>query len=67
MSDPGDPLGVAGNRKRNEPGAISNLSILKGVGPLGVKYPPANPGATGDVGSIPGSGRFSGGRNGNLL
>ena len=31
------------------------------------KNSPANVGATGDSGSIPGSGRFPGGRNGNLL
>ena len=32
-----------------------------------VKNPPANRGHTGDVGSVPGSGRFSGGGNGNPL
>ena len=32
-----------------------------------VKSPPANVGDTGDVGSIPGSGRSPGGGNGNLL
>ena len=32
-----------------------------------VKNPPANPGDTRDVGSIPGSGRSSGERNGNTL
>ena len=32
-----------------------------------VKNLPANAGNTGDMGSIPGSGRFPGGRNGNLL
>ena len=31
------------------------------------KIPSANAGATGKAGSIPGSGRASGGRNGNLL
>ena len=34
---------------------------------LVVKNPPANPGDTRDVGSIPGSGRSSGERNGNTL
>ena len=33
----------------------------------GVKNPPANAGDTGDVGSIPGSGRSPGGGNGNPL
>ena len=32
-----------------------------------VKNPPANAGDTGDVGSIPGSGRSPGGRHGNPL
>ena len=32
-----------------------------------MKNPPANPGAPGDAGSIPGSRRSSGGRNGNPL
>ena len=32
-----------------------------------VKNPPANAGAAGDAGSIPGSGRSPGGRNGNPL
>ena len=32
-----------------------------------VKNPPANAGATGDLGSIPGLGRFRGGVNGNPL
>ena len=32
-----------------------------------VKNPPASAGDAGDVGSIPGSGRFSGGGNGNPL
>ena len=32
-----------------------------------VKNLPANAGASGDVGSIPGSGRFPGGGNGNPL
>ena len=32
-----------------------------------VKNQPANAGDTGDVGSIPGSGRSSGGENGNRL
>ena len=32
-----------------------------------VKNPPANAGDSGDVGSVPGSGRFPGGGNGNLL
>ena len=32
-----------------------------------VKNPPANAGDTGDMGSIPGSGRSSGVGNGNLL
>ena len=32
-----------------------------------VKNPPANTGATGDTGSIPGLGRSPGGRNGNSL
>ena len=32
-----------------------------------VKNPPANTDATGDAGSIPGSGRSSGGGNGNPL
>ena len=35
-------------------------------GPV-VKNPPANAGDAGDVGSVPGSGRFPGGGNGNLL
>ena len=35
-------------------------------GPVG-KNPPANTGDTRDLGSIPGSGRFPGGGNGNLL
>ena len=34
---------------------------------LGVKNPPANAGDVRDVGSIPGSGRSSGGGNGNPL
>ena len=34
---------------------------------LVVKNPPANAGDTRDVGSIPGSGGFSGEENGNLL
>ena len=34
---------------------------------LAVKNPPANAGATGDMGSIPGSGRSPGGGNGNPL
>ena len=32
-----------------------------------VKNPPANAGDTGDVGSVPGSGRFPRGGNGNTL
>ena len=36
-------------------------------GGLVVKNPPANAGEAGDVGSIPGSGRSPGGRNGNPL
>ena len=36
-------------------------------GGLVVKNPPANTGEAGDVGSIPGSGRSHGGRNGNPL
>ena len=32
-----------------------------------VKNPPANAGDTGDMGSIPGSGRYPGVANGNLL
>ena len=36
-------------------------------GGLVVKHLPANAGDTGDVGSIPGSGRSPGGGNGNLL
>ena len=32
-----------------------------------VKNPPANAGDAGDMGSIPGSGRFPGGRHGNML
>ena len=36
-------------------------------GSVMVKNPPANAGDPRDVGSIPGSGRFAGGRNGNPL
>ena len=34
---------------------------------LVIKNPPANAGEAGDMGSIPGSGRFPGGRHGNPL
>ena len=43
------------------------LFILGFPGGLAVKNPPANATDTGDMGSIPGSGRSPGGRNGNPL
>ena len=47
---------------------LSILHVPKGFpGGSVVKNLPANAGASGDVGSIPGSGRFPGGGNGNSL
>ena len=47
---------------------LSTLHVPKGFpGGSVVKNLPANAGASGDVGSIPGSGRFPGGGNGNPL
>ena len=47
--------------------AISNDDDWASQVVLEVKNLPANEGDTGDMGSIPGLGRFPGGRNGNPL
>ena len=57
--------GLTGDRKPTE-----RVSVTEGWGFPGgsvVKHPHANAGDTGDMGSIPGSGRSPGGGNGNPL
>ena len=47
--------------------SVMNLPVIRLLGGLVVKNPPANAGDTGDMGSVPGSGRSPGGKNGSPL